>query len=120
MGNPEIYVRYPDARPLLTRRNYVRDRTQSALTYILEYGQMEEMLEEGIYDEHDVHQRLHAVFGRFDVIRRRIDDALENDDMHRRRRAMRVLPLPRNFPQPQSIGQSPVPTWVRWIREENQ
>ena len=97
MGNPEIYVRYPDAMPLLTRRNYVRDRTQSALTYILEYDQTEAMLEEGIYDENDVHQRLHAVFGKVDAIRRRIDDALENDDMHRRKRAMCVLPLPRKL-----------------------
>ena len=104
MGNPEIYMRYLDAMPLLTRRNYVRDRTQSALTYILEYGQMEAMLEEGIYDEHEVHQRLRAVFGRVDAIRRWIDNALENDDMHRRKRSMCVLPLPRNFPQPQSMG----------------
>ena len=33
---------------------------------------------------------------------------------------MRVLPLPKNFPQPQSMGQSPVPTWIRWNREENE
>ena len=61
-----------------------------------------------------------VVFGRVDAIRRRIDEALENDDMHRRRRDMRVLPLPKNFPQPQSMGQSPVPTWIRWIREESE
>ena len=48
MGDPEIYVRYPDAMPPLARKNYVRDRTQSALTYILEYGQTEAMLKEGI------------------------------------------------------------------------
>ena len=94
MGNPEIYINYPDAMPLLTRRNYVRDRTKSALMYILEYGQTKAMLEEGIYDGHEVHHRLCAVFGRVDVIRRRIDDALENDDMHRKRREMHVLPYP--------------------------
>ena len=33
---------------------------------------------------------------------------------------MHVLPLPKNFPQPQSMGQSPVPTWIRWIREESE
>ena len=32
---------------------------------------------------------------------------------------MRALPLPRKFPEPQSMGQSPVPTWIRWIREES-
>ena len=77
MGDPEIYVRYPDAMPPLARKNYVRDRTQSALTYILEYGQTEAMLKEGIYDEVEVQQRLCAVFGRVDAIRRRIDDALQ-------------------------------------------
>ena len=33
---------------------------------------------------------------------------------------MHVLPLPRNFPEPQSMGQSPVPTWIRWIKEESE
>ena len=33
---------------------------------------------------------------------------------------MHVLPLPRNFPKPQSMGQSLVPTWIRWIREESE
>ena len=54
-GDPEIYINYPDVMPPLTRRNYVRDRTQSALTYILEYGQTKAMLEEGIYDKQDIH-----------------------------------------------------------------
>ena len=85
MGDPEIYVMYPDAMPPLTRKNYVRDRMQSALTYILEYGQTEAMINEGIYNEGKVQQRLRAVFGRVDTIRRRIDEALKNDDMHRRR-----------------------------------
>ena len=39
--------------------------------------------------------------------------------MHRRR-DMRILPLPRNFPQPQSMGQSSIPTWIRWIWEESE
>ena len=78
------------------------------------------MINEGIYEESEVQQRLQAVFGRVDAIRRRIDEGLENDDMHRRRQQMRVLPLPRNFPEPQSMGQSPVPTWIRWIREESE
>ena len=120
MGDSKIYVRYPDAMPPLARKNYVRDRTQSALTYILEYGQTEAMLKEGIYDKFEVQQRLRAVFGRVDAIRRRIDDALENDDMHRRRRNMRVLLLPKNFPELQSMKQSPVPAWIRWIREESE
>ena len=72
---------------------------QSALTYILEYGQTEVMINEGIYDEGEVQKRLRAVFGRVDAIRRRIDEAFENDDMHMRRQDMHVLPLPKNFPR---------------------
>ena len=106
--------------PSLTQRNYVRDRTQSALTYILEYGQTEAMLDEGIYDESDLHMRLRAVFGRVDLIRRRIDEALGNHDRHRRKRDMRTLASPRNFLQPQSMGQSSIPTWIKWIREESE
>ena len=98
----------------------MRDRTQSALTYILEYGQTEAMLDEGIYDESDLHMRLRAVFRRVDLIRRRIDEALENDDRHRRKRDMHTLASPRNFPQPQSMGQSSIPTWIKWIREESE
>ena len=55
------------------KKNYVRDRTQSALTYILEYSQMQVMINKGIYDEGEVQQRLRAVFGRVDAIRKRID-----------------------------------------------
>ena len=120
MGDPKIYVMYPDAMPPLTIKNYVRDRKQSALTYILEYGQTEAMINEGIYDEGKVQQRLRVVFGRVDTIRRRIDEALENADMHRRRRDMCVLLLPKNFPEPQSMRQSPVPTWIRWMRKESE
>ena len=120
MGDPEIYVTYPDAMPSLARRNYVRDRMQSALTYILEYGQTEGMINEGIYDESDLHMRLRAVFRRVDGIRRRIDKALENYNRHRRRRDMCTLASPRNFPQPQLMGQSLIPTWIRWIREESE
>ena len=120
MGDPEIYVKYPDAMPPLTRKNYVRDRTQSALTYILEYGQTEAMINEGIYDEAEVQERLCAVFGRVDTIRRRIDEALENDDRYRRRRDMRTLPLSHGLWFWEIPWQSPVHTWIRWIREESE
>ena len=33
---------------------------------------------------------------------------------------MRTLPLHRNFPEPQSMQQSPVHTWIRWLREESE
>ena len=33
---------------------------------------------------------------------------------------MPVPPLPKNFPEPQSMRHSLVPTWIRWIREESE
>ena len=33
---------------------------------------------------------------------------------------MHVLPLPKNFPEPQSMRQSPVSVWIWWIREESE
>ena len=52
-------------------------------------------------------------------MRERIDTALNNDDIHRRRRMMCILELPKRFPQPQNMKDSPVTTWITWIREES-
>ena len=93
MGDPEVYMKYPDVMLPITQQNYIRDRMQSALMYIMEYGQMEAMLREGIYDESDLQQRLQAMFGRVNAILRKIDDALEHNDMYRRRRDMHMYTI---------------------------
>ena len=80
---------------------------------------MEAMLSKGIYDDSDLQQRLRALFRSVNAIQRQIDEALGHDDMHRRRKNLRILPLPRNFPQPQSMGQCTVHNWIRWIWEES-
>ena len=95
MDDPEVYVQYSDVMSLNMRRNYVRDRTQSSLTYILEYRQTEAIKSEGIYDKNTQQERLRAVFGLVGAIQRNIDEALQNDDMHRRKQDMNGLPLPR-------------------------
>ena len=38
MPEPDAYVTQPDVMTPQMHRNYVRDRTQAALTYIKEYG----------------------------------------------------------------------------------
>ena len=101
------------------RRNYVRDQTQAALTYISEYDATQKWEGDSQYDQQQVRQRLQIVFGKANQVRERIDTALNNDDIHHRRRMMRILELPKWFPQPQNMKDSPVTTWITWIREES-
>ena len=101
------------------RRNYVRDRTQAALTYISEYDATQKWEGDPQYDQQQIRQRLQIIFGKANQVRERIDTALNNDDIHRRRRMMRLLELPKRFQQPQNMKDSPVTTWITWIREES-
>ena len=119
LPEPEAYVQHSDAMTLNMRRNYVRDRTQAALTYISEYDATQKWEGDSQYDQQQVRQRLQIVFGKANQVRERIDTALNNDDIHRRRRMMRILELPTRFPQPQNMKDSPVTTWITWIREES-
>ena len=62
--------------------------------------------------------RLRAVFGRVDQVRDHIDRALQQDNAHQRKRDMRFLILPTQFPRPVSMGQGDIAVWTNWIREE--
>ena len=119
LPEPGAYVQHSDTMTLNMRRNYVRDRTQAALTYILEYDATQKWEGDSQYDQQQVRQRLQIVFGKANQVRERIDTALNNDNIHRRRRMMRILELPKWFPQPQNMKDSPVTTWITWIREES-
>ena len=119
LPEPEAYVQHSDMMTLNMRRNYVRDRTQAALTYISEYDATQKWEGDPQYDQQQVRQRLQIVYGKANQVRERIDTALNNDDIHRRRRMMRILELPKRFPQPQNMKDSPVTTWITWIREES-
>ena len=66
-----------------------------------------------------VRQRLQIVYGKADQVKQKVDVALLNDDIYRRRRVMRTLELPQRFPLPQTMKDSSVVTWVQWIREES-
>ena len=119
LPEPEAYVQHSDAMTLNMRRNYVWDWTQAALTYISEYDATQKWEGDPQYDQQQVRQRLQIVYGKANQVRERIDTALNNDDIHRRRMMMRILELPKRFPQPQNMKDSPVTTWITWIREES-
>ena len=119
MPEPDAYVTQADVMSPQMRRNYVRDRTQAALTYIKEYETSHQWEQDPQYDAQQVRQRLQIVYGKADQVKQRIDVALLNDDIYRRRRVMRTLELPLRFPSPQTIKDSSVVTWVQWIREES-
>ena len=119
MPEPEAYVQQLDAMTPNMRRNYVRDRMQAALTYIREYELAQQWEGNPEYDRQEVLQRLQIIYGKADKVRQQIDTALNNDDIHRRRRVMRPLGLPQRFPEPQSMRNCTTSTWITWIREES-
>ena len=59
------------------------------------------------------------MYGKADQVKQRVDIALLNDDIYRRRRVMCTLELPQRFLLPQNMKNSPVVTWVQWIRDES-
>ena len=119
LPEPDAYIQHSDAMTLNMRRNYVRDRTQAALTYISEYETAQRWESDPQYDAQQVRQRLQIIYGKADQVKQRIDTALNNDDIHRRRRMMRTLGLPKQFPQPQNMKDSSVTTWITWMRDES-
>ena len=120
MDEPDVYVVHPDAMETNMRRNYVWDWMRVALIYISEYAETQKMQSEKKYRDEDLLVHLRAVFGRVDRIRKHIDQVLQQDDAHRRRREMRFLLLPIRFPRPESMGQGDITVWTNWIREENE
>ena len=118
MDEPEVYVTHQDVMDTNMRKNYIRDRMRAALIYISEYAETQKMLSEDKYHQEDLLVQLRAIFGRVDRVRNQIDQALQHDDAHRRRRDMRFLLLPIRFPRPESMNQSDVTVWTNWIREE--
>ena len=70
---------------------------------------------ENKYRDEDLLVWVRAVFGQVDRIRNQIDQALQQNDAHRRRREMRFLLLPTRFPRPESMGQGDIAVWTNWI-----
>ena len=119
MPEPEAYIQQMDVMTLNMRRNYVRDRTQAVLTYISEYETAQKWESDPQYDKQQVQQCLQIIYGKADQIKQRIDTALNNDNIHHRRRVMHTLGLPKRFPLPQNMKNSSISTWITWMRDES-
>ena len=85
LPDPDAYVEQPDVMTPNMRRNYIRDRTQAALTYITEYEATQHFQNDPQYDRQQVQQRLQIIFGRIDKVKEKVDAALHADDIYRRR-----------------------------------
>ena len=102
------------------RKNYIKDRTQVAETYITEYNNTRLWKLEDITPPENLNQRLQIVFGRVDAARKAIDDALEKDNEVRRRTNLRYLEAPTRFPTPDTMQAHEPTRWIAWIQEETQ
>ena len=69
MPEPDAYVQQMDVMTPNMRRNFVRDRTQVALTYISEYETAQEWENNPQYDKHQVRQRLQTIYGKADQVK---------------------------------------------------
>ena len=118
MDKQDVYAIHPDAMETNMCKNYVRDHMQVALIYISEYADTQKMIVENKYRQEYLLVQLRPVFRHVDRISNQIDQALQQDDAHRRRREMRFLLLPTRFPRLESISQGDFTVLTNWIREE--
>ena len=115
----ENYVKHDRPMSPAMRKNYIKDRAQAAVTYIMEYGKNTKLWNlEGKAPLHKLAQRLQIVFGRVDAVRKAVDEVIEHDDEIRRKKCMRYLRPPKRFPVPESMQDEETATWINWIHME--
>ena len=102
------------------RKNYIKDRTQVAETYIMEYNNTRLWKLEDIIPPENLNQRLQIVFGRVDATGTAIDYALEKDNEIRRKTNLRYLEAPTRFPTPDTMQAHEPTQWITWIQKETQ
>ena len=102
------------------RKNYIKDRTQAAETYIMECNNTRLWKLEDKVPPENLNQRLQIVFGRVNAVRVAVDKALEKDNEIRRKTNMRYLESPTRFPTPDTIQAHEPARWITWIQEETQ
>ena len=102
------------------RKNYIKDRTQAAVTYITGYGNTILWSLENLVPLHKLTQRLQVMFGRVDAVRKAVDEVIENDDEIRRKKCMRYLKLPKRFPILEDMESEETATWINCIHMETQ
>ena len=118
--NAYNYQAHTEAMSPTARKNYIKDRTQVAETYITEYNNTRLWKLEDMIPPENLNQRLQIVFGRVDAARRTIDDALEKDNEVRRRSNLRYLEAPTRFPTPDTMQAYEPTRWIAWMQEETQ
>ena len=102
------------------RKNYIKDRAQAAVTYIMEYGNTTLWNLEKKAPMHKLTQWLQIVFGRVNAVRRAVDEAIENDDEIRRKKCMCYLKPPKRFLVLEDMESEETATWINWIHMETQ
>ena len=118
--NAYNYEAHTDAMSPTARKNYIKDRTQAAETYIMEYNNTRLWKLEDKVPPENLNQRLQIVFGRVNAVREAIDEALEKDNEIRRRVNLRYLETPNRFPTPDTIHSHEPTRWIAWVQEETQ
>ena len=103
-----------------TQKNYIKDRTQAAVTYITEYSNTRLWQLEDKVSPESLTQRLQIVFGRTNAVREAVDRAIEADDRNRRKTNSRYLQAPTRFPTPDTMHIHEPVDWIAWMHEETQ
>ena len=118
LAEPSSYRVTNEPLRLETRRNFIRDRTRVALTYILEYQQTMKWTQDHVYPQEELKQRLQIFYGRTDTLRKAIDEGLEEDSKMRRIRNMQYLEDPKRFPRKEDIDETSTQQWLTHMEEE--
>ena len=118
--NAGNYDSHTEAMSPAARKNYIKDRTQAAETYITEYNNTRLWKLEDKVPPENLTQRLRIVFGRVNAVREAIDKALQKDNEIRRRTNMRYLEIPTRFPTPDTMHVHEPIRWMAWMQEETQ
>ena len=64
LGDPEMYITYPDVMQLATRKRYVKDRTQVGIAYVVEHSHTATLKGENRYHAGMLDTRLNIIFGK--------------------------------------------------------
>ena len=118
--NAYNYESHIEAMSPTACKNYIKDRTQAAETYITECNNTRLWKLEDKIPPENLTQRLQIVFGRVNAVREAIDGALEKDNEIRRRANLRYLEIPTRFPTPDTMQAHEPARWIAWIQEETQ
>ena len=116
----ENYVKHDRLMSPAMRKNYIKDRAQAAVTYIMEYRNTTLWNLEKSAPIHQLTQWLQIVFGRVNAVRKAVDEAIENDDKIRRKKCICYLKPPKRFSIPEDMESEETATWINWIHMEIQ